>query len=363
LGFDAVQKGVDDDFINVMGIATDAEVRNISGNLQNQITNEVNLRTSQVVSLSANKLDKTGGTILSDLTIQGNLVVNGTQFISNTEQVSARDNLIVINSGEVGAGVTSVSAGILVDRGTLPRYAFLFDETTDRFKIGTVDNMQPVATREENPLSNGIPYWDSASNRFKNSDSVVTQASGIVTVAGSTASDPAVSTVNIGGGDILASNRIVAYKNGNEGIKVQTFTSAGFSEIAAMNSAGRFVGFGYAGPTFASAPLASGPVGEGAFIYTSGSYPMAFGTAGTCRMYLDTNNTTFIGTAPVSAAAGTTQIGGGVVDTAGDVNTGAGFYLGNTSTDGSWRLVKSGNDLVFQRRESSSWVTKTTITA
>ena len=42
--------------------------------------------------------------------------------------------------------------------------------------------------------------------------------------------------------------------------------------------------------------------------------------------------------------------------------TGA-VYLGAADTDGSWRIVRSGSDLVFQRRESGSWVTKGTILA
>ena len=38
-------------------------------------------------------------------------------------------------------------------------------------------------------------------------------------------------------------------------------------------------------------------------------------------------------------------------------------YWGDSSTDGSWRLMRSGNDMVFQRRESSVWTTKDTISA
>lgn len=34
------------------------------------------------------------------------------------------------------------------------------------------------------------------------------------------------------------------------------------------------------------------------------------------------------------------------------------IYLGATGTDGSWRFCRSGNNLVFERRESSSWVSK-----
>jgi hypothetical protein len=38
-----------------------------------------------------------------------------------------------------------------------------------------------------------------------------------------------------------------------------------------------------------------------------------------------------------------------------------GFYIGDKTTDGSFRFVKSGNDLVIQKRESGLWVTKQTI--
>jgi hypothetical protein len=39
------------------------------------------------------------------------------------------------------------------------------------------------------------------------------------------------------------------------------------------------------------------------------------------------------------------------------------FIIGGPTVDGSWRMNKSGNDLVFERRESGSWVIKATIAA
>jgi hypothetical protein len=42
-------------------------------------------------------------------------------------------------------------------------------------------------------------------------------------------------------------------------------------------------------------------------------------------------------------------------------STGATYY-GAVNTDGSWRTIRSGNDLLHQRRESGTWVTKQTIT-
>jgi hypothetical protein len=51
------------------------------------------------------------------------------------------------------------------------------------------------------------------------------------------------------------------------------------------------------------------------------------------------------------------------LDVNGDIEVGSGneFYFGDPNTDGSWRINRSGNNLVFQRRESGSWVTKDTI--
>jgi len=34
------------------------------------------------------------------------------------------------------------------------------------------------------------------------------------------------------------------------------------------------------------------------------------------------------------------------------------FYLGNRTVDGCWRIVRSSNSLLFQRRESGAWVEK-----
>jgi hypothetical protein len=33
-------------------------------------------------------------------------------------------------------------------------------------------------------------------------------------------------------------------------------------------------------------------------------------------------------------------------------------YLGDASTDGTWRIVRDGNNLSFQRREAGVWVEK-----
>jgi len=48
------------------------------------------------------------------------------------------------------------------------------------------------------------------------------------------------------------------------------------------------------------------------------------------------------------------------LDVVGDVEVGStdAFYFGDPSTDGSWRIVRDGNDLSFERRELGTWVFK-----
>ena len=48
------------------------------------------------------------------------------------------------------------------------------------------------------------------------------------------------------------------------------------------------------------------------------------------------------------------------LDVAGDIETGSAnaFYFGDPSTDGSWRIVRDGNDLSFERRETGTWTFK-----
>lgn len=51
------------------------------------------------------------------------------------------------------------------------------------------------------------------------------------------------------------------------------------------------------------------------------------------------------------------------LDVVGDVEIGStnAFYLGDPTTDGSWRIIRSGDDLLMQQRESGVWNTKQTI--
>jgi len=83
---------------------------------------------------------QTGGNIYLDtgfetgtVEISGNLLVRGDQTTVNTAQLDIEDNIITINSGETGAGITLNSAGIKINRGSLPDAFFKYDEDVAGF--------------------------------------------------------------------------------------------------------------------------------------------------------------------------------------------------------------------------------------
>jgi hypothetical protein len=111
------------------------------------------------------KLDVNGNAV-----IRGDLTVQGTTTSVDTEELLVKDNIIEVNNGEVGPGVTAGTAGIEVDRGMEDNYQFLFDESDDSFKIGEVGDLQVVATRD-NLTDNTVPRFDG--DNFKLVDSSI----------------------------------------------------------------------------------------------------------------------------------------------------------------------------------------------
>jgi hypothetical protein len=110
--------------------------------------------------------------LTGDATIAGNLYVEGNTAILNSNVIEFEDNIIVINSKETGNGVTLNQAGFEIARGTLENYRFAFRESDSNFRIGLVSNMQAVATREDNPLLNGIMTWNNVEKRLDSSNTI-----------------------------------------------------------------------------------------------------------------------------------------------------------------------------------------------
>jgi hypothetical protein len=88
------------------------------------------LNTDYIIT---NKINSGANITLSTNTVyvDGNLVVGGNTTSVTKTDLSISDNIITVNTGEVGAGVTLNTAGLAVDRGSLANVSIVWNETLD----------------------------------------------------------------------------------------------------------------------------------------------------------------------------------------------------------------------------------------
>lgn len=159
------------------------------------------------------KLDLTGGTLTGDLTIQdanveitktsdgkgnltvgGNLRVNGTTTTVDTETLSVKDNLIVTNSnntelvnlsglaiktGNKDVDENAIAYGILYDPATSADSVKLglgsINKTTNEFTFKTAADANPVATRDNSTklTDNHLLVWNSTKHTLIDANNLV----------------------------------------------------------------------------------------------------------------------------------------------------------------------------------------------
>lgn len=133
--------------LSTSGTAADVYVQatGLSSNVRLSATNEVQLVGT--TSLQGNVTTTGNHSVGGNLTLTGNLTVNGSTTVVNSTAVTVKDNIITLNFGEVGSGVTTGISGIQVDRGDLTDYQFVFDESDDMFKVGQIGSLQTIASQ------------------------------------------------------------------------------------------------------------------------------------------------------------------------------------------------------------------------
>ena len=80
---------------------------------------------------------KDGNVTATDVTINGNLTVLGDTTTLNVTTLEIEDNIITLNKGELGAGVTLGSSGFEIDRGSETGVRIVWNETEEAFRAET----------------------------------------------------------------------------------------------------------------------------------------------------------------------------------------------------------------------------------
>jgi len=93
----------------------------------------------------------TGTSNLNNLIVAGDLTVQGTTTSVETTNTTITDNVITLNNGEVGAGVTATTSGIEIDRGSESNVSLVWDDSVDKWTVGSqtlaADAFESVAVR------------------------------------------------------------------------------------------------------------------------------------------------------------------------------------------------------------------------
>ena len=82
--------------------------------------------------------------------VTGDLVVEGQTLNVAAANLNITDNIIKINDGETGAGITLVYSGLEVERGSLSNASLLYDETVDTWLIANNSAPGPFNYDESN---------------------------------------------------------------------------------------------------------------------------------------------------------------------------------------------------------------------
>ena len=96
---------------------------------------ELNIQTTSQSNVNIGHTD--GGTVIvnNDLTVSGDLIVQGDTTTVNTANLLVEDNLILLNSG---ASSNANDSGIIIERGSTGDNAIIaWDESADKFTLGT----------------------------------------------------------------------------------------------------------------------------------------------------------------------------------------------------------------------------------
>lgn len=116
---------------------------------------QVNIASTGSTNINAANVNVTGASTFKssvraekDLTVAGSLTVTGNNATLSTSNLVIKDNLVEINNGESGNGVSAGKAGIRINRGGADAFNVVFDETDDSLKVGPESALKTVALQD-----------------------------------------------------------------------------------------------------------------------------------------------------------------------------------------------------------------------
>ena len=145
-----VETTSDVDFNNVDTVTLDAGNLNITTNvISSDVSGDIVIDSGTDSIELIGDTNVTGNLSVSvDAVIYGNLTVQGTTTSINTTDTEITDNVLVLNQGEVGAGVSRGTSGIEIARGSLFNATWKWNEATQRWEAKEGTSLTAIAVSE-----------------------------------------------------------------------------------------------------------------------------------------------------------------------------------------------------------------------
>ena len=131
-----------------------------------------------------------GGTITMDTGVQqgqfiitGDLQVQGDTTFVSSANLTIQDNIIVLNQGETGAGVSLNTSGIRIDRGTLPDALLVFDETIT-YNEPVTQTIKQGAFKFKDENNDNIGFFLTHIATGGSNLNLINQGTGVINVSG-----------------------------------------------------------------------------------------------------------------------------------------------------------------------------------
>lgn len=161
-------------------------------------------------------LNVSGTTTLSgNLTVTGDITQSGSSYETHAEQVYTKKDMIITRDGATGGLGNNQYTGIQAKKYDGTNDGQLVFDKDGIARVGDVGQLQALATREDTPSDNYMPYWDAATNKF------VTTLPTFNILCGSNADADCVGTIGSLTGYVNGMTVKVLFTNGHYG---STFT-------------------------------------------------------------------------------------------------------------------------------------------
>ena len=112
-----------------------------------RVNGDYNIKTAEGAKITLDTGPAASG---GSVRVTGDLVVEGQTLTVEALNLNISDNIITLNNGEIGAGISLIYSGLEIERGSLSNSSLLYEETADTWLIANNSAPGPFNYDESN---------------------------------------------------------------------------------------------------------------------------------------------------------------------------------------------------------------------